>query len=124
MAAVVISGGWPGVSRRPTSSRRWTGQEAIAARRQAIAERDRSQRLSADLTLEKGLTLAASGQADRGLHWMLEALQTAPRRAEEFRQTVRRNLGAWLGQVHRPLKFHDVGYLVRISAFSPDGRSS
>jgi serine/threonine protein kinase/WD40 repeat protein len=96
---------------------------AIDAQHQAIVERDKSQRLSAGLTFEKGLTLAEEGQADQGLHWMLEALETAPEEPAEFRRMVRRNLGAWLGQVHKPLRILDLEGPCKSGAFSPDGRS-
>ncbi len=98
------------------------GRERLA-RRQAIEQRDHSRQQSADLTLEKGLALAQEGHADRGLLWMLEALKTAPDEAEEFRRTGRWNLGAWLGQVHKPLRIIDPGDLHNRLAFSPDGRS-
>ncbi len=100
-------------------------KEAVEARRQAIAERDNSRRLSANLTFEKGVALAEQGQADHGLHWMLLALRSAPAKSAEFDVMVRRNLAAWLGQVHRPLKFLDVGSEAATtgSVFSPDGRS-
>ena len=81
------------------------------AERQATLERDHSRQQSADLTLDKGFALAQEGHADRGLLWMLEALKTAPDDAEEFRRTVRWNLGAWLGQVHKPLRIIDTGPL-------------
>ena len=93
-----------------------------AHRGQALAERDHSRQQSADLTLDKGFALAQEGHADRGLLWMLEALKTAPDDAEEFRRTVRWNLGAWLGQVHKPLRIFDTGPCNHL-AFSPDGRS-
>ncbi len=54
---------------------------------------------------------------------MLEALKTAPDDAEEFRRTVRWNLGAWLGQVHKPLRIIETGGPCTHLAFSPDGRS-
>ena len=84
---------------------------AVKAERQATLERDHSRQQSADLTLDKGFALAQEGHADRGLLWMLEALKTAPDDAEEFRRTVRWNLGAWLGQVHKPLRIIDTGPL-------------
>ena len=68
-----------------------------------------SQQLSAGLALDKGFALAEEGQADRGLLWMLEALKTAPDDAAEFRRMVRWNLGAWLGQVHKPLRIIETG---------------
>ena len=98
-------------------------QEAIEARRRAIDERDHSRQLSAGLALDKGIVLAQAGHADRGLLWMLEALKTAPDAAAEFRKTVRWNLGAWLGQVHKTLRIIDTGGPCDYLAFSPDGRS-
>ncbi len=98
-------------------------KDAIEARRQAIQERDRSRRQSADLALDKGIALAEEGHADRGLLWMLEALKTAPDDAEGFRKLVRWNLGAWLGQVHKVLRIIDIGGRCDACAFSPDGSS-
>src|SRR5262249_42394191 len=96
---------------------------AIEARQQTIAERDHSRLLSAGLALDKGITLAEEGRAERGLLWMLEALKTAPGDAQAFRRMVRWNLGAWLGQVHQPLQMIDLGQRRTIAQFSPDGES-
>ncbi len=98
-------------------------KDAIEARRVAIEERDHSRQQSAGLALDKGFALAEEGHADRGLLWMLEAWKTAPDDAEEFRRTVRWNLGAWLGQVHKALRIIDTGGPCTDYAFSPDGRS-
>ena len=54
---------------------------------------------------------------------MLEALKAAPADAESFRKTVRWNLGAWLGQVHKPLRVINTGGPCDRVAFSPDGSS-
>ena len=96
---------------------------AVEAGQQALRERDRSRRQSAELELDKGFALAQEGHADRGLFWMLRALETAPDGADAFRAMVRRNLGAWLGQVHKPLRIIEAGEIVSDLAFSPDGRS-
>jgi eukaryotic-like serine/threonine-protein kinase len=96
---------------------------AVKARREAIQERDKSRALSAGLALDRGFALAEAGQADRGLLWMLEALKTAPDDAVAFRKMVRWNLGAWLGQVHKALKFIDIGGRCDSIGFSPDGRT-
>jgi eukaryotic-like serine/threonine-protein kinase len=96
-------------------------KDAIDARREAIKERDNSRRLSSRLTLDKGIALAQGGHADRGLLWMLQALRNAPEDAGQFRSTVRWNLGAWLGQVPKPLGIIDTGGLCDYVAFSPDG---
>jgi serine/threonine protein kinase/WD40 repeat protein/tetratricopeptide (TPR) repeat protein len=96
---------------------------AVEARHQAIDECDHSRLISAGLSLDKGIALAEGGHAERGLLWMLEALKTAPGDAEAFRRMVRWNLGAWLGQVHQPLKIVDLGEIGGSPLFSPDGKS-
>jgi hypothetical protein len=93
------------------------------AQQAALLERDKSRQLSANLALDRGVALAEAGQADRGLLWMLEALKTAPENAAGFQRMIRRNLGAWLGQVHKPLRFIDLGRPCSRCALSPDGRS-
>jgi hypothetical protein len=98
-------------------------KRANDAQKEAVRERDNSRQLSAGLALDKGVALAEAGQADRGLLWMLEALKTAPPDAEGFQRMVRWNLGAWLGQVHKPLRFIDLGGPRGWLGFSPDGRS-
>ncbi|WP_165229604.1 serine/threonine-protein kinase [Aquisphaera insulae] len=95
--------------------------EALQARRLVTEERDKSLQLSASLALEKGIALGQGGQADHGLHWMLEALRTAPENASDFRKAVRWNLGAWLGQVHRPLRIVEAAGECSDLGFSPDG---
>jgi serine/threonine protein kinase/WD40 repeat protein/tetratricopeptide (TPR) repeat protein len=97
-------------------------KDAVEARHLAILERDRSRQLSANLALEKGLALAEEGHADRGLLWMLEAFKTAPDGADGFRKMVRFNLGAWLSQLHKPLRIMDAGTPTDFLAFSPNGK--
>ena len=96
---------------------------AIEAQHQAIAERDHSRLLSAGLALDKGIALAEEGRADRGLLWMLEALKAAPGDAGAFRRMVRWNLGAWLGQLHQPLRIIDLGEQGGGPIFRPDGKA-
>ncbi len=98
-------------------------KDAVEARRLAILERDNSRQLSANLALEKGLAMAEEGRADRGLLWMFEAFTTAPDEAKEFRKVVRWNLGAWLAQIHKPLRFMTADARCDYIAFSPDGKS-
>ncbi len=98
-------------------------KDAVEARRQATEERDRSLRFSSGLALEKGIALGEEGRADHGLLWMLEALKTAPGNAEGFRNAARWNLGAWLGQVHKPIRISEAsGYCTHLG-FSPDGKT-
>jgi WD40 repeat protein/tetratricopeptide (TPR) repeat protein len=97
--------------------------KANRAEQQAVVERDKSRQLSANLALDKAVALAEAGHADRGLLWMLEALKTAPEDAEPFKRMIRWNLGAWLGQVHKPLRFIDLGGGCNWCGLSPDGKS-
>jgi serine/threonine protein kinase/WD40 repeat protein len=98
-------------------------KDAIQARLQAIEERDRSRQLSSSLAFDRGIALGEEGRADHGLFWMLEALKTAPKDAEGFRNAVRWNLGAWLGQVHKPLRISvSIGPCTHLG-FSPDGKT-
>jgi WD40 repeat protein/tetratricopeptide (TPR) repeat protein len=97
--------------------------KANSAEQQAVVERDKSRQLSADLALDKGVALAEAGHADRGLLWMLEALRAAPEDPEAFKRMIRWNLGAWLAQVHKPLRFIDVGGACNSCSFSPDGKT-
>jgi eukaryotic-like serine/threonine-protein kinase len=102
---------------------------ADGARREALLERDHSRRQSARLALDKGIAFAETGEAARGLHWMLEGLAVAPAEAAEIERVIRINLSAWSEQVHA-LR-HIIRVAVRASeataaayrcAFSPDGR--
>ncbi len=77
-----------------------TQKVADDARREALLERDRSRRQSARLALDKGIALAETGEAARGLHWMLEGLTVAPAEAAEIERVIRINLSAWSEQVH------------------------
>jgi hypothetical protein len=99
---------------------------AESAREAETTMRRDAQALSAGLTLERGLTLADSGEPARGLPWMLEALHRAPEAAPEFHRVVRANLAAWCAQIPR-LRLvleHPDSFLGPYSvAFSPDGRS-
>jgi WD40 repeat protein/tetratricopeptide (TPR) repeat protein len=109
--------------KRANDQSRASQSAAIEAQHQAVSERDHSQRLSAGLTLEKGLALAEQGQADHGLHWMLEALKTAPEGDDAFRRVARWNLGAWLGQVHQPLTINELHEFPGALWFAPDGKA-
>jgi serine/threonine protein kinase/WD40 repeat protein/tetratricopeptide (TPR) repeat protein len=126
IGSMVVASGYENIARSEklaNARSQLDRMDAIEARRQAIKERDNSRRLSSSLTLEKGIALAQAGHADRGLLWMLEALKAAPDDAKDFRRLVRWNLGAWLGQVPKPLRIIDTGAPFNSLAFSPDGQS-
>ncbi len=116
VAAIVVLGLW---------SYRRIGREAEGARRLAESEsraRAASQRTSAALALDRGLTLADGHQVARGLLWMLRGLETAPPQADDLRRVAATNLVAWGEHMASPR--HIVSSAGPLSAFglSPDGR--
>jgi WD40 repeat protein len=99
-------------------------QQARNARNDALTSRHASQVQSAELLLDRGLSLAEQGEAAVGLHWMLESLNVAPDDAVDLRRVILTNLGTWSEQVHGlwrilPLPPKQVGAV----AFSPDGKT-
>jgi hypothetical protein len=85
-------------------------QAAELAHGEAVRERDGSQRLSAELALDRGIALAVAGDPARGLVWMLEAFKAAPEKAADLRRVTLQNLDAWFGQAHRPIKIVEQGW--------------
>jgi WD40 repeat protein/tetratricopeptide (TPR) repeat protein len=113
----------------------WKWHEAEGARQDAVQARTASQLVSANMLLDKGITVAEQGQVDEGLLWMLESLRAAPREdsipagdpqgeeARHFKQVARANLAAWLGhapQLEQFIERPDAG--LRSWTFRPDGK--
>ncbi|HEX8202648.1 MAG TPA: AAA family ATPase, partial [Isosphaeraceae bacterium] len=98
-------------------------KEAEASRRVADARRHEFQLTSANLALDRGLSLCEQGEVDHGMLWLARSLEIAPREATDLRRVIRANLAAWQTQLrHLDAIFqHDKG--VRAVAFSPDGRT-
>jgi eukaryotic-like serine/threonine-protein kinase len=84
--------------------------------------RTSSQRLSSNLALDRGIALGESGEASRGLHWMVEAFRTAPEDAAYLRSAALRNVEAWSVQVPTPLASFPVPEPIVASSIGPDGR--
>ncbi len=77
------------------------------------------------------MVLAEQGEAARGLHWMLQSLDSTPAEAAGIRKVIRINLSAWSEQVHGLRHIIRVPIRVESSSlrgaayrcgFSPDGR--
>jgi WD40 repeat protein/tRNA A-37 threonylcarbamoyl transferase component Bud32 len=96
---------------------------AFAGWDRARAEEQGARRLSARLSLEKGLSLAEQGDVNRGLHHMWQSLQAAPE-DDAFRRVARINLAAWGGQVHVLRHIFEHPDEVLAVAFSPDGTTA
>jgi eukaryotic-like serine/threonine-protein kinase len=96
--------------------------EAVQARSEADQKRAEVGRLSAGLALDRGLELARSGRADRGLHWMAEALRIDGADAGT-QSTARANIATWTRQVPRPIASASrPSEQIIAAALSPDGR--
>jgi WD40 repeat protein len=94
------------------------GQEQA---RTEAALRD-SQRRSATLALDKGLTLCEQGEVGPGMLWLVRGLELAPADAGDLRRVLRANLAGWRRRLSplRALLPHRAE--VTLVAFGPDGR--
>jgi eukaryotic-like serine/threonine-protein kinase len=98
-------------------------REAVAARNEARAQRNRFQQQSAEILLGRGLELAQRGEVSKGLHWMLEGLRTSPAGADDFRRVARTNLAAWGRQVCGLRHLLDHPDEIDAVAIRPDGKA-
>jgi WD40 repeat protein/tRNA A-37 threonylcarbamoyl transferase component Bud32 len=64
---------------------------------------DNTQRLAAELALDKGQFLGEQENANGALLWMARSLKLAPADAGDLSVAARRNLGAWRGRIY-PLR--------------------
>ncbi len=99
-------------------------EEEKKARAEAEDQRGKLQRLSADLALDKGLSLCDQGNTGRGLLWIARSLEMAPADATEFQQLARLNLATWQQQLY-PLTacLPNSGGITSI-ALSPNGKTA
>ena len=135
--------GYRGLDYRASYFQRLAGSETRANQRLQVTQKvaddgaagsalgapDRSRRQSARLALDKGIALAETGEAARGLHWMLEGLAVAQAESAELERVIRINLSAWSEQVHGlrhiirvPVREAEATAAAYRCAFSPDGR--
>jgi WD40 repeat protein len=98
------------------------GLHEARAARELRAALDESRRLSASLTLERGLTLCEQGSVDRGVLWLARSLEMAAGTDRtELQTAIRANLAGWVRYLH-PLRLcleHPGG--PRAIAYSGDG---
>jgi WD40 repeat protein/tRNA A-37 threonylcarbamoyl transferase component Bud32 len=99
-------------------------QKAEDALRQAEEYRGQAERLSVDLTLERGLALCAQGEVGHGLLWLAHGLEIAPAEDAALQESVRANLTAahqLLG--HRLSLVLDHPAQIMDVVLSPDGKT-
>jgi hypothetical protein len=82
-----------------------------------------SQRLAAELALDKGQLLGEQGDANGAMLWIARSLMLAPPDAGALSLLARRNLGAWQGRIYplRAILPHPAQ--VFAVAFTPDGNT-
>jgi WD40 repeat protein/serine/threonine protein kinase/tetratricopeptide (TPR) repeat protein len=96
---------------------------ADALRADAVAERTKSQKISASLALDRGLNEAREGKVGLGLLWMAESLELAPPEDVAFAAIAKANLAGWRAPltIQRLIVNHD-DRIIDAAALSPDGR--
>jgi WD40 repeat protein len=80
-------------------------------------------RLSAGLSLDRGMRLCEEESDPAGLLWMARSLSIAPDDATDLQRVIRLNLGGW-SRLQHPLRGPFVHpKAIGVVAFSPDGRT-
>ena len=98
-------------------------ETANLATKRADEEKLRSQRMSAGLALDRGLTDCQQGKIASGLLWMAESLAIAPPEDTAFAGVAKQNLAAWRAPltIQRIMVGH--GAIIEGVSLSPDGRT-
>jgi WD40 repeat protein len=96
-------------------------EKADRARQVAVDEKQKFQRLSADLLLDRGIAQAEQDDVGRGLLWMARALRVAPDDAD-LQRTIRVNLDDWGRKLHPLKSILPHARRVLCVAYSPDGK--
>jgi WD40 repeat protein len=78
-------------------------QEAEAAREKAEKYSHDADHLSANLALERGLTLAEQGEVAQGMLWLARGLKVAPADDADLQRDLRISLAVWQRELH-PLR--------------------
>src|SRR5208283_4664914 len=96
--------------------------KAEQARLQEEEQRERRERLAAELALAHGLVYAFLGSVDDGLLWMGTSLGIVPSEANDLERAIRINLGSWRHRTAMWLVPLQHSNKVLSVAFSPDTR--
>ena len=94
-----------------------TNQRALTAEAQ-----HQSQRLSARLALERGLSLCQQGNTGQGLIWMARSLELAPEGDPDLERDIRTNIARWRTSLHRLQAVWHTPCPLEALAVSPDGK--
>ena len=98
---------------------------ALAAWRNAVVAEDRrrdAQLTSANIALNRGLSLCDERKIGQGLTWMARALELAPEDDHGLKQVIRRNVAGWTLHLSPVSLMFETGYAQKLR-LHPDGRS-
>lgn len=97
-------------------------ENAVEQQRVAESEKDKAQRLAAELLLEKGITLARQGRPDDGVLWMARAREQLPENSAQLDRFIRTNLSAWGSNLFSEQLVVNHDKSAHRLAVSPDGK--
>jgi WD40 repeat protein len=101
---------------------------AQRAEREVENQRRLADRLAAELTIDRGISLCQQGRTDDGLLWLLRGLKDVrekkPRGHPTLDHLARLELAAWRAELTSLRWFQKAGGQVLAVAISPDGRSA
>ncbi len=97
---------------------------AVESFGKADQQRQRAERLSANLTIDRGLSFCERGEVNRGLLWLARAMEVSPSDAADLQGTARASLAAWSRQLTslKAVLRHPKEMVVG-TAFRPGGES-
>jgi WD40 repeat protein len=98
-------------------------QQADAARAQAVRSLAASERLTCQLTYERGQALCEQGQIDLGMLWLARALELTSTDSADLERAIRLSLNAWAIQLNTVETVFPWTWGVSSIALSPDGRT-
>ena len=108
--------------RREQGAPIWALEEATKQRALTAEAQHQSQRLSARLALERGLSLCQQGNTGQGLIWMARSLELAPEGDPDLERDIRSNVARWRTSLHRLQAVWHTPCPLEALAVGPDGK--
>jgi WD40 repeat protein/serine/threonine protein kinase len=93
-----------------------------AARQEAENYRHEAEHLSANLALERGLTLAGQGEVAQGMLWVARGLKVAREDDADLQRDLRMSLAVWQRQLHPLRAVFEHPDMVQCVKLSRDGK--
>ena len=97
-------------------------EEATKQRALTAEAQHQSERLSARLALERGLSLCQQGNTGQGMIWMARSLELAPESDPDLERDIRSNVARWRTSLHRLQAVWHTPCPLEALAVSPDGK--